>query len=321
MSGGLVTLGESMVALRAIDTGVTRNGDRFELDIAGAESNVAVGVARLGGHARFIGRVGDDAAGRAITRALRGEGVALDLTVDPDRPTGLLFATSPAPGRSRVSYGRAESAGSRLSPDDLPFDAITDAGLVHLTGITLALSASCRAAVESAVGAAVRAGVPVSLDINYRSKLWSREQAAETLLPLIAHVDFLFAGIDEAQLLLGADASAGPEALADALNALGARTVIITGGPEGSWVREPDGTRHRQPALVTTVVDSTGAGDAFVAGFLADTLLGAPIADRLLTAAACGARACEVRGDWRNAPTRAELAALAAAASSDPIDR
>lgn len=320
MSGSLVTLGESMAALRAVDVGTMRIGDRFDLDIAGAESNVAVGVARLGGRARFIGRVGDDDAGRAVERALRGEGVDLSLAVDPERPTGLLLATSPSPGRSRVSYGRAQSAGSRLSPDDVREDAIASAALLHVTGITCALSPSSRAAVEAAVTIAKRHGVLVSLDVNYRSKLWSRHAAAEALLPLVAQADIVIAGLDEAQLLVPL-ATSEPEALADAVHELGAQTVIITAGAHGSWLREPNGTRHRQPALPATVVDTTGAGDAFVAGFLAELLAGAPVPTRLLTAAACGARACEVRGDWRNAPTRAELATLAGTSTSDPIDR
>ncbi|MCY7411662.1 MAG: carbohydrate kinase family protein, partial [Salinibacterium sp.] len=98
----------------------------------------------------------------------------------------------------------------------------------------------------------------------------------------------------------------------------------ITDGAHGSWLRGHDGTHHRQPALPTTVIDSTGAGDAFVAGFLAETLRDAAIPTRLLAAAACGARACEGRGDWRNAPTRRELENLLSIDSTDstePIER
>jgi len=320
MSGGLVTLGEAMVALRAMDVGTTRMGDRFELDVAGAESNVAVGVARLGGRARFIGRVGDDDAGRAIERALRGEGVELSLTIDADRPTGMLLATTPAQARFRVSYGRVMSAGSRLSPGDLDEDTMTTAALLHVTGITPALSATCAAAVEAALIFARRNGVRVSLDVNYRSKLWSRSQAAAALQPLIEQCDFLFAGIEEAHLLLGNDSTNDPVALADDLHQRGARAVIITDGARGSWLRDLDGTQYRQLALPATVVDSTGAGDAFVAGFLAETLRDAPIPDRLLTAAACGARACEGRGDWRNAPTRRELDTLLRPETTEPIE-
>lgn len=333
-NGGLVTMGEALVALRATDVGTTRMGDRFALDIAGAESNVAVGVARLGGRARFIGRVGDDDAGRAIERALRGEGVDLAIIVDADRPTGMLLATSPAPARSRVTYGRAMSAGSRLSPDDFDVETIASAELLHVTGITPALSATCTAAVAAAITIARRNAVTVSFDVNYRSKLWSREQAAVSLLPFIEQCDLLFAGIDEALLLLGRDSLGKPSdrahdpiALADALHDLGPRTVVITDGADGSWLRSPDGAHYRQPALPTTVIDSTGAGDAFAAGFLAETLRDAPVPVRLRVAAACGARACVGRGDWRNAPTRRELESLlgtdstSSASNTEPIER
>jgi 2-dehydro-3-deoxygluconokinase len=147
------------------------------------------------------------------------------------------------------------------------------------------------------------AGVPVSVDVNYRAKLWSRFDAAPVLRDLVGHADIVFAGPDEAALFVDGDDPL--RGLAD----LGPTEVIVKDGGRGC-VALLDGQRHEVPALPVTVVDPVGAGDAFVAGYLADRLAGAPPADRLRTAIAAGAFAVSVPGDCEGAPDRDELAAL-----------
>ncbi|GIF09318.1 sugar kinase [Actinoplanes siamensis] len=274
----------------------------FTLAVGGAESNVAVGVARLGGCAAWHGRLGPDSAGSLISSRLRSAGVRV-LAVPDEAPTGLMIRYRRSAQFIHADYHRAGSAGSRLTPADLPLPELEAAGILHVTGITPALGDTARATVFAAVEVARAAGVPVSLDVNYRSKLWSRSDAAPVLRDLATRADLIFAGPDEAAVLAGA---ADP---VDGLAGLGPTEVIIKDGARGCTALI-DGVRFDVPALPVTAIDPVGAGDAFVAGYLADRLAGAPPAERLHTAIAAGAFAVTVPGDCEGAPTRADLTAL-----------
>jgi 2-dehydro-3-deoxygluconokinase len=208
----------------------------------------------------------------------------------------------------RVVYYRRGGPGSRLEPGDLDPAQVAAAGVLHLTGITPALGRSARATVDHAVDLAGRAGVPVSFDLNYRSALWPPEQAAAVCRDLAARADIVFAGDDEAELL---GLTGDPAGLARGLAALAAGHAVVKLGDRGA-VAAVDGTVHTVEALSVPAVDPVGAGDAFVAGYLAETLAGRPVPERLATAAACGAFAVTVPGDWEGLPTRDELAALGA---------
>jgi 2-dehydro-3-deoxygluconokinase len=302
---GLVTLGETMGLLTPMTAGPLRHAPGLRLSIAGAESNVAIGVSRLGGAATWIGRVGQDEIGDLVLRELRAEGVTVHAVRD-GAPTGLMLKTASAAGVTRVSYYRAASAGSRLEPGDLDEAAIAAAGVLHVTGITPALGLGPAAAVRAAIEIARASGVPVSLDVNYRSALWDAARAAAAIADLIACVDIVFAGEQEAALLVG---PAEPEQLARRLSGLGPGQAIIKRGERGSvaWI---DGACLHQAAVGVRAVDPVGAGDAFVAGYLADLLAGQPPAVRLATAAAAGAFAVTVQGDWEGLPSRPDLALL-----------
>jgi len=299
---GLVALGETMGLLTPAAAGPLHHGAGLRLSIAGAESNVAIGVRRLGGAATWIGRVGPDDIGDLILRELRAEDVTLHAIRDP-APTGLMLKTARAAGVTRVSYYRTGSAGSRLCPADLDESAIAGAGVLHVTGITPALGTGPAAAVRSAIEIArINKGI-VSLDINYRSALWDRSLAATTLRDLAADADIVFAGEQEAELL----AEAGePAAVARQIAVLGPAQVVIKRGHRGcvAWV---DGVVHEQRAIPVRAVDPVGAGDAFVAGYLAELLAGQPAEVRLATATAAGAFTVTVSGDWEGLPTRPDL--------------
>ena len=167
--------------------------------------------------------------------------------------------------------------------------------------ITPALSDTARAAVFQAVEVARAAGVTVSVDVNYRAKLWSRFDAAPVLRDLVSRADIVFAGPDEAALFLGDD---DPVA---GLAGLGATEVVVKDGARGC-AAQIDGERYEVPALPATVVDPVGAGDAFVAGYLAERMAGRDAPTRLRTAIAVGAFAVTVPGDCENLPRRADLA-------------
>jgi 2-dehydro-3-deoxygluconokinase len=307
VTGPLLAVGETMALLTTAEVGRLRHAGSLVLGVAGAESNVAIGARRLGTPAAWAGRVGDDELGELVVSSIRAEGVDVDGVVrDPQAPTSLMVKERRTAAMVRVHYYRRHGPGSRLRPGDLDPARVAAAGLLHLTGITPALSDSARATVEHAVELARAAGVPVSFDVNYRSALWPPDQAAAVCRELVARADIVFAGDDEAELLgLAGD----PAALAHGLAALAAGHAVVKLGERGA-VAAVDGQLHAVDPVPVPAVDPVGAGDAFVAGYLAETLAGRPVPERLATAAACGAFAVTVPGDWEGLPTRDELAAL-----------
>jgi 2-dehydro-3-deoxygluconokinase len=238
---------------------------------------------------------------------IRAEGVDVAGVVrDPGAPTSLMFKERRTAELVRVRYYRRNGPGSRLEPGDLDPDQVAAAGVLHVTGITPALSDSARATVDKAIELARAAGVPVSFDLNYRSALWPPDRAAAVCRDLAARADIAFAGDDEAELLgLAGD----PADLARGLAALARGHAVVKLGERGA-VAAVDGQVHPVQAVPVRAVDPVGAGDAFVAGYLAETLAGRPVPERLATAAACGAFAVTVPGDWEGLPSRDELATL-----------
>jgi 2-dehydro-3-deoxygluconokinase len=174
--------------------------------------------------------------------------------------------------------------------------------LLHVTGITPALSDSARAATLAAVRTASAAGTQVSLDVNYRARLWSRADASAVIRALLPHVQTVFASDDELDLLTDA-----PDPIADLLESVD--HVVVTAGGKGAWTHSAEGTIHR-PALPVTVIDSIGAGDAFVAGYLSATLDNLSPESRLERATTCGAFCVTAYGDWESLPTREDLTLL-----------
>ncbi|MFF0173009.1 sugar kinase [Micromonospora profundi] len=301
----LVTLGETMAAFRT--TGPLRLGGTAGISVAGSESTVAIGLARLGHHAAWVGVTGADEPGALVRRTLRAEGV--DLTwarVDPTAPTGLILFEARVAGINRVTYHRAGSAGSRLRPADVTPAFDTPARpprLLHVTGITCALGAEPYDAVVTAVRLARAAGSTVCLDVNHRNRLWSVGEAAAALRPLLPSIDLVVASDDELAVLTDA---ADPIA---ALRAAGVTEVVVKHGAGGATSHSATGAVHR-PARQVPVVDTVGAGDAFVAGLLSGWLDGDDVPARLDRAVTTGAFAVATRGDWEGLPDRAELALL-----------
>ncbi|MEU4567238.1 sugar kinase [Micromonospora sp. NPDC023956] len=299
----LLTLGEALVSLRS--AGPLAAGGSLTTHLAGAESNVAVGVARLGHRAAWVGRVGADEFGEYVLRQLRAEGVGVDgVTRDPDRPTGLMVLERRTADLTRVQYHRAGSAGSALCVDDLRAPLAAGARVLHLTGVTPALSDTARAATRWAAGAAAGAGIPVCLDVNYRARLWSRDTAREVLTPLVGHASIVVASADELDLL--GEPGADESTVVAGLFRRGVHTVLVKLGADGARAYTPDGVRHAG-ALTVTAVDPVGAGDAFTAGYLSGWFDGLDLAGRLRRAATLGAFAVSSPGDWEGLPRRAEL--------------
>ncbi len=313
MTCELVTLGETMALLSTPRIGLLRHAHSLDLSVAGAESNLAIGVRRLGRSAAWISRVGDDEFGRLVVGTLTAEGVDTSrVTVDDTAPTGLMVKERRSDAITRVQYYRAGSAASRLSPSDVHEDLVRGARVLHITGITPALSATAREAVYAAVTAAHGGGVPVSLDFNYRSALWDADSAGAVLRDLAGKADIVFATVPEARLVLPGD---DPAQLAAGLTKLGPHQVLVKRGARGVLALIDD-EMHDLPAHRVPVVDPVGAGDAFAAAYLAELIDNRSSEDRLAAACAAGAFAVTVPGDWEGLPTRAEVALL----GGDPDD-
>lgn len=306
----LLTMGESVVSLRS--GGPLSAGGSLSMHVAGAESNVAVGAARLGHRVRWAGVVGADPHGEFILRQLRSEGVEVYHREEAARSTGVMFLEQRTADVSRAFYYRAGSAGSTLCRKDVDRALLGGARVLHLTGITPALSAEARDAVEYAAERAADEGVLVSLDVNYRSKLWSRDEARAVLAPLVRYASIVVASDDELDLVMpAADViSDSAEALmAKLLLDLGVQEVVVKRGAAGAGAHTLAG-HWNVPAVPVTGIDTVGAGDAFTAGYLSALLDGDDVPGRLQRGALAGAFAVSTAGDWEGLPRTAELALL-----------
>ncbi len=299
----VVTLGEAMVSLRTATP--LRLGGSLLMTVAGSESNVAIGLARLGHSVRWGGRVGADEAGAFILRTLRAESVNVDTTrVVPDRQTGLMLAERRIADISRVNYYRADSAGSTLESADATAALGERARILHVTGITPALSESAAEAVQAAVRAARAMGALVSFDVNYRARLWALDEARPVLSELARTADIVIASEDELGLVVRAGANE-MDAAAE-LHASGVNQVVIKRGSRGASVSTVGDWQHTE-ALAVNVLDTIGAGDAFTAGFLSGVLDGMSPEAALHRGTVAGAFAVATVGDWEGLPTREEL--------------
>ncbi|MEO9014422.1 MAG: sugar kinase [Terrimesophilobacter sp.] len=312
---GVVTLGETMALVASTSFGPLQHTRTMNLGIGGSESNMAIALSRLGTPVTWIGKVGADSLGDLVVREIGAEGVRVVAPRDAEAPTALMVKEYRTSVDTHVWYYRKNNAGSRLRTDEVDPDLIRNAALLHVTGISPALSDTMAHTVDEAIRIAKEAGTIVSFDLNFRGKLWSRETARETYLRLIPLADIVFAGDDEAAIAVGAADT--PLELAHRLVDAGAGQAIVKLGARGA-VAVVDGIDYERAAIKVPAIDTVGAGDAFVAGYLADLLLGADVPTRLTTAVTVGAYACLTTGDWEGTPRRHELALLGGA---EPVSR
>ncbi len=304
----VVAIGETMVLFTPDLDGPLRYVHQFRKGIGGAESNVCIGLTRLGHSAGWVSRVGDDEFGRYVVSAIRAEGVDVSqVRKDPQASTAVYFKERRALGGGSVYYYRKGSAASRLSPDDIDTDYLTGARVLLGSGITPALSESCRETLLHAIRVAKSAGLLVVFDPNLRLKLWEADEARRTLLSFIELADIVLPGQEEAEFLTGEE---DPVAAGRALRAMGPKQVIVKVGAEGAWVFTQDGDEHIPGFPVERVVDPVGAGDAFASGYIAGLLEGMRPSEATRLANACGAFATGVPGDIEGMPEREHVDAL-----------
>ncbi len=302
----VVTVGETMALVRTNTSEKPRNHMPCTLAIGGTESNVAIGLARLGHKVRWVSALGADPFGNLVADIVGGEGVEVVARRDMERQTGLMVKT-PSVGTERfVSYYRAGSAASQLSPEDVPDALIADSKIVHLTGVMPALSESTRRLALDVLDRSKKLNKTISFDDNFRPALWREARASLIVREMAAKADLVFGDRKELELLVDKPETDNHELLQQVAS-LGPSQVMMKLADEGA-VALIDGGYFEQAAIKVDVVDTVGAGDAFVAGYLSALLDHEKEKERLFRAAFCGAMSCTSSGDWEGAAFRVDLA-------------
>ena len=303
---GLILAGEPMGLLIAQSEGALGDVSGYDLAVAGAEFNVAVGVARLGHRVTYMTKLGRDPFGERIVRVLGANDIGTEFVAwSAERRTGFMLKGRVHEGDPPIFYFRAGSAASTLAPEDveaIDFSAYTH---IHLTGILPALTNETRAAVNLMFERARAAGLTISFDPNLRPQLWPDERTmCETINALAARADIVLPGTAEGKILMGSD---DPAAISTFYQEQGAQIVITKCGSAGAYVVDGAERYHVPGFRVREVVDTVGAGDGFAAGVITGLMEELPLQDAVRRAAAIGAIQVMSRGDNEGLPTRAAL--------------
>jgi len=297
----VVTFGESMVVFNPNINGPLRHVHTFTKSLGGAESNVATAIVKLNHSVGWFSKVSDDEFGRFVIDSVRAEGVDTSrVIVDKERSTGLLFKEHYQRSNPNVYYYRKNSAASTLSVDDIDEEYIKQAKILHLTGITPALSESAREAVYKAIEIAKKNGVLVSFDPNIRLKLWTIEEAKKVLVDIANKADIVMPGLDEAELLLGLT---DKDEVCEYFLGKEAKIVAVKLGAEGCYIKnKEEGVEVSGYNVSDLIQDTAGAGDGFAAGFLSGYLENLPLKEIGEYANGVGAMATLVQGDMEGYP-------------------
>lgn len=305
----VVTLGEAMVLLVAEQTGPLESVQSFSKRTAGAETNVAIGLARLGLRVAWASRLGDDSMGRFLRQAVQGEGVdCTRVRLVGGQRSGFMFKTRVTDGSDpAIEYHRKGSAASLMEASDLDRQWLASARHLHVTGVFPALTASTLALSHASIDVMRSAGGSVSFDPNLRPALWpSTAVMRREINALALRADWVLPGLEEGRLLTGGDS---PQAIARFYRDAGVGLVVVKLGADGAYFDGTDGCGHLPAAAVETVVDTVGAGDGFAVGLISALLQGRSVAEATARGAWIGARAVQVVGDTEGLPTLRELQA------------
>ncbi|SEA76278.1 2-dehydro-3-deoxygluconokinase [Thalassobacillus cyri] len=305
----VVTLGETMVLFSTRENLPLDYVHQFQKQIGGAESNVAIGLARLGHRVGWISKLGSDPFGQYVNKFIRGEGVDTSEVLFTEKaPTAVFFKESLSEGNVNVYYYRKGSAASMLSPHDLNEAYIRQAKFLHITGITPALSETCNQAIYEAIEIAKRNHLTIVFDPNIRYKLFPDEdEARKTLLAIASEADVLLPGLDEGEFLTG---ESTPEKISSRLRQHKEQKVIIKLGEDGAYYQTADGAGYVDGFPVDQVVDPVGAGDAFASGVISGLIEEKPIEAAVRQGNAMGAFVVQMNGDIEGTPTKKQLADL-----------
>jgi 2-dehydro-3-deoxygluconokinase len=309
----ILALGEPMLEFNADADGALEAAESFAVGYGGDTSNFAVAAARSGGRTGYVTRVGDDAFGTVLTRLWEREDVdTAHVTREAGGRTGIYFIAR-GPAGHGFTYYRADSPASRLTPADVPEQAIAAAKLLHVTGITQAISTTACDAAFHAMAVAREAGTVVTYDPNHRPALWPQDRARAVILRSLELCDIALPNIEEGRMLTGEE---NPEAVLRALCARGPKVVVLKMGADGALVAD-GGEVTRIPAHRVTPVDASGAGDTFDGAFAARLVEGAPIVEAARYAAVAAALTTTGHGAVRPIPYRADVLTQLASFAGD----
>ncbi len=303
----LVTIGETMIVLEAAEEGRLRYVPMFNKKQGGAESNVAIGVARLGHSAGWISKVGDDEFGKYLVSSIRGEGVDTSRVLySQEYPTGLYIKERVNPEKTQVYYYRSNSAASQMTKEDIDWNYLKEAKIIHISGITPFLSESCLEVTQAIVAFAKENKIFLSFDPNLRFKLMANKgNAKEILLQLAKQSDLFMPGLDEAEYLIG---TKNYEEIAEYFLNEGVSKIVIKNGAKETYYASKGGEAGAVPSFkVVNVVDPVGAGDGFAAGLLTGLLENKSLQESVEMGAKVGAMVVTVRGDIEGLPEKSEL--------------
>ena len=304
----VITIGEAMAMFVATETGELSAVEHFIKRVAGAELNVATGLARLGLNVGWVSRVGDDSFGHFVLDSLKKEGIdAAGVTLDGRFPTGFQLKSKVENGTDPiVEYFRKGSAASHLSIEDYHEAYFASARHLHLSGVAAALSASSYELLAHTARTLKAQGKTISFDPNLRPVLWKSEaEMVEKLNRLAFQADWVLPGLKEGMILTGQQT---PEAIADFYLRHGVKAVIIKTGADGAWYKAANGEQGCvAPVKVDNVVDTVGAGDGFAVGVISALLEGRSLHQAVTRGNKIGALAIQVQGDSEGLPTREQL--------------
>lgn len=310
MKSGLILAGEPMGLLIAQSEGSLDSVSGYDLAVAGAEFNVAVGVARLGHRVTYMTKLGKDPFGLRIIHVLDDNKIGNEFVAWSDeRKTGFMLKSRVSEGDPDIFYFRAGSAASTLSVEDVEKIHFEEYSHIHLTGILPALTDSTREAVNLMFDKARAAGLLISFDPNLRPQLWpSQDVMIQSINAMAAKADIVLPGTNEGKILMGSD---DPKDINEFYLAAGAKTVITKCGSAGAFVSVKDGESYMVPGFkVEKVVDTVGAGDGFAAGVITGLMEGLPLKEAVRRGTAIGAIQVMSRGDNEGLPTREQLEAF-----------
>ncbi|MFF2909606.1 sugar kinase [Paenibacillus sp. NPDC057934] len=301
-----VTFGEPMAMFYANETGPLHEVFSFSKGLAGAESNVAVGLSRLEHPTGYVTKLGQDNFGTFIADALNKENIDTShISVTKEQSTGMLIKSKVISGDPKVEYFRKHSAASRLSLTDFDESYFAAADHLHATSISAALSQSCREFSVHAMDFMKSKGKTVSLDPNLRPALWpDTDTMVSTINDLATRCHWFLPGLNEGRILTGLDT---PEEIADYYLARSVPLVVVKLGPEGAYFKSAQEEGYVKGFKVDQVVDTVGAGDGFAVGVISGLLEKLPAAEAVKRGNAIGALAVMSPGDMDGLPTRERL--------------
>ena len=302
----IMLVGEPMGLFIAREEGPLEKVSSFISAVAGAELNVAIGLARLENPVGYMTKLGEDPFGRKILSALEENGISSQLvSFTEDHPTGFMLKGKVAKGDPPIFYFRKNSAASHISREDIDSLPFSEYGILHMTGIFPALSPSTRDAAFYLMEKARKEGLLISFDPNLRPQLWpDTKTMAETLNRLAAMADYVLPGEGEGEILIG---SREPQKIAEQYLQWGAKAVIVKTGKRGAYAADRTESFQCPTYQEDAFVDTVGAGDGFAAGILSALNEGLSLREAVLRANAIGTIQIQSVGDNDGLPTREEL--------------